>query len=83
MESRLKIHPHILTTLIDRCTADSLMYITVAGTGMLVLNTHKAANDLLERRGHNYSDRPRFISRCPCDSPWYMLTGFASHLISG
>jgi hypothetical protein len=40
---------------------DSLMYITVAGTGILVLNSHKAATELLEHRGHIYSDRPRFI----------------------
>ena len=50
------------------------MYITAAGTGMLVLNSHKAANDLLDRRGHIYSDRPRMISKCQCDDPWRMLT---------
>ena len=38
------------------------MYISIAGTGILVLNSHKAAADLLERRGQIYSDRPRLIS---------------------
>ena len=51
------------------------MYITAAGTGILVLNSHKAANDLFDRRGHIYSDRPRLISMCWCDSHWCMLTG--------
>ena len=43
-------------------SSDSLMYISIAGTGILVLNSHKAAADLLERRGQIYSDRPRLIS---------------------
>ena len=38
------------------------MYLTVAGQGILVINTHRVAADLLDRRGHIYSDRPRFIS---------------------
>jgi len=44
------------------------MYLTVGGQGILVINTHRVAADLLERRGHIYSDRPRMISkfrRCP------------------
>ena len=41
-----------------------LTYFTVAGQGVLVLNTRGAAADLLERRGHIYSDRPRMISKC-------------------
>ena len=45
---------------------DHLMYITAAGQGLLVLNSHRAANDLLVRRGHIYSDRPRMISECQC-----------------
>jgi len=40
------------------------MYMTVAGRGVLVINAHKVAGDLLERRGHIYSDRPRLISKC-------------------
>ena len=41
-----------------------LVYLTVCGRGILVLNTRGAAVDLLERRGHIYSDRPRMISMC-------------------
>jgi len=50
---------------------------------MLVLNSHKAVNDLLDRRGRIYSDRPRFISKCWCDSARRMLTGVASQTTSG
>jgi len=39
-----------------------LVYLTVGGQGILVLNTHRVAADLLDRRGHIYSDRPRMIS---------------------
>jgi len=45
-----------------------LMYLTVGGQGILVINTHRVAADLLDRRGNIYSDRPRMISeyqRCP------------------
>ncbi|TDL15489.1 cytochrome P450 [Rickenella mellea] len=38
-----------------------LIYITVAGQGMLILNSHKVAADLLDRRAAIYSDRPRLI----------------------
>ena len=41
-----------------------LVYITVAGQGILVLNSHQVATDLLDRRGHIYSGRPRMISNC-------------------
>ena len=55
--------------------AGPLVYLTVGGQGILVLNTHQAAADLLDRRGHIYSDRPRMISKCGfCGLPW-------SHLI--
>ena len=43
-----------------------LLYLTVGGQGILVLNTHQSAADLLDRRGHIYSDRPRMISKCGC-----------------
>jgi len=41
-----------------------LMYLTLGGQGILVINTHRVAADLLDRRGHIYSDRPRMISKC-------------------
>ena len=41
-----------------------LTYLTVGGQGILVINTHSVAADLLDRRGNIYSDRPRMISEC-------------------
>ena len=43
-----------------------MVYLTVGSQGILVLNTHKVAADLLDRRGHIYSDRPRMISEYCC-----------------
>ena len=40
----------------------ALVYLNVAGQKMLVLNTHRVAADLLDRRGTIYNDRPQFIS---------------------
>ena len=54
---------HISRKLIFSSNADSLMYITAAGQGILVLNSHKAVGDLLDRRGQIYGDRPRLISK--------------------
>jgi hypothetical protein len=38
-----------------------VVYLSVLGRSMIVLNSQKAAADLLGRRASNYSDRPRFI----------------------
>ncbi|KAI1474523.1 cytochrome P450 [Daldinia eschscholtzii] len=38
-----------------------IVYFNVLGNHMVVLNTQKAANELLDRRGANYQDRPRFV----------------------
>ncbi|KAJ3847214.1 cytochrome P450 [Lentinula lateritia] len=38
-----------------------LVQINVAGQSIVIMNTHKVASDLLDRRGPIYSDRPRFI----------------------
>lgn len=37
-----------------------VIYTNVLGQHMICLNTEKAAADLLDRRGANYCDRPRF-----------------------
>ncbi|THU96695.1 cytochrome P450 [Dendrothele bispora CBS 962.96] len=38
-----------------------IVYLNLAGTDMVILNSHKAATDLLDRRTTIYSDRPRNI----------------------
>ena len=56
--------PSTFSKLIPVSNIGPLVYLTVGGQGILVLNTHQAAADLLDRRGHIYSDRPRMISKC-------------------
>jgi len=38
-----------------------VVYFKIFGRPMIVLNTLKAARDLMEKRGLNYSCRPRFV----------------------
>lgn len=38
-----------------------VLYFETFGTKWIVLNSLKSAVDLLDKRGSNYSDRPRFI----------------------
>ncbi|KAJ3898383.1 cytochrome P450 [Lentinula edodes] len=38
-----------------------IVYLNIAGQNMIVLGTHKAAADLLDRRANIYSDRPDLI----------------------
>ncbi|EEB90484.1 hypothetical protein MPER_11305, partial [Moniliophthora perniciosa FA553] len=38
-----------------------LVYINVAGQDIVIMNSHKVAADLLDRRGPIYSNRPRWI----------------------
>jgi hypothetical protein len=40
--------------------AGDVMYLEVFGKPMVVLDTHEAAVDLLEKKGSIYSDRPEF-----------------------
>ena len=47
--------------MLTTCAGD-IVYLEVFGHGVLVLNSHAAAVDLLDRRGVKYGDRPAFIS---------------------
>lgn len=42
----------------DKTTGD-LIYIEILGTRLLVLNSEKVAEELLDKRSQNYSDRPQ------------------------
>ncbi|KII86913.1 hypothetical protein PLICRDRAFT_273725 [Plicaturopsis crispa FD-325 SS-3] len=44
-----------------RAFGSDIIYVNLAGTPMIILNSSKAANDLLERRSSNYSGRPLSI----------------------
>ncbi|KAF9463391.1 cytochrome P450 [Collybia nuda] len=39
----------------------SIISLNIVGQPMIILNTHKVASELLNRRSQIYSDRPRFI----------------------
>lgn len=43
--------------------AGDLVHISAAGQDFLILNSHKVAADLLDRRAAIYSDRPRLIGQ--------------------
>lgn len=44
----------------------SVMFLNMAGQPFVVLSSDAAAQDLLSRRGAQYSDRPRMVMvRCP------------------
>ena len=53
--------------------AGPLVYLTMPGQGILIINTHQVAADLLDRRGHIYSDRPRMISKCRSSIISYLI----------
>jgi hypothetical protein len=47
--------------IVKRSRTGDLIYLNAAGQPIVVLNTHKVAGDLLNRRSRIYSDRPRNI----------------------
>ncbi len=38
------------------------MYVSALGRGIIIINSHRVAIDLLEKRSNIYSDRPTYIS---------------------
>lgn len=38
-----------------------MLFFETFGTKWVVLNSQRAAVELLEKRGSNYADRPRFV----------------------
>ncbi|KAH9033933.1 cytochrome P450 [Lactarius hengduanensis] len=55
-----------------------LMYLSVFGQGILVINSQRVAVDLLEKRSNIYSDRPRYISlgEFLTENLTFFLTGY-------
>ena len=43
------------------CIGD-VVYTTICGKPVIVLNSIDAARDLMDKRGANYSDRPRVVA---------------------
>jgi cytochrome P450 len=52
--------PHIMYTEMGRKYQSDLLYLDMAGTSTLILNSAEAANDLLVGRSKFYSERPQF-----------------------
>ena len=48
-------------SLLSWTITGDVVYLSALGRTIIVLNSQKAAADLLGRRARNYSDRPRFI----------------------
>ncbi|KAG8877871.1 hypothetical protein FRB97_002942 [Tulasnella sp. 331] len=46
------------------CKYGPISYISIANKSALVINSHEAALDLLDKRAAVYSDRPRFVMAC-------------------
>ncbi|KAI0051065.1 cytochrome P450 [Auriscalpium vulgare] len=57
-----------------------VIYLSAFGQPMIFLNTQKAAADLLDRRAHIYSDRPRLIvaSEISCGGFFLAFTRYGS-----
>jgi hypothetical protein len=47
--------------ILKRNELGDVVYFKIFGRPMIVLNTLKAARDLMEKRSLNYSCRPRFV----------------------
>jgi hypothetical protein len=50
-----------LSTRLKPTGLGDLIYLNAAGQPMVILNSHKIATDLLDRRAAKYSDRPPLI----------------------
>ena len=59
--SVLTLHPALAHSEAHRIGPGDLIYLNVAGQPIVILNSHKVAGDLLDRRSKIYSDRPRNI----------------------
>jgi hypothetical protein len=50
----------LIDVLADRL-AGEVVYLHVLGIGLVFINSPDAANDLLDKRGSIYSDKPSFV----------------------
>ena len=54
---------HMLSPFKLQNASGDVIYLSIplVGLHIVVLNSLKAANDLLDRRAHNYADRPKWV----------------------
>ena len=62
--SVISLHPFFAHPEAQWIGPGDLIYLNVAGQPIVILNSHKVAGDLLDRRSRIYSDRPRSIVGC-------------------
>jgi hypothetical protein len=54
--------PKMLLIIKPNNLVDSdILYLNVLGRPIIVINSTKVAHELLDKRGANYADRPRFV----------------------
>ncbi|OQV04034.1 hypothetical protein CLAIMM_08984 [Cladophialophora immunda] len=56
-----KSHPEYQYTQWGKDYGSDVLYFNVLGRPIIVLNSVEACHDLLDKRGPNYNDRPRFV----------------------
>ncbi|KAK3375854.1 hypothetical protein B0T24DRAFT_490609, partial [Lasiosphaeria ovina] len=54
-------HPESQYTQWGKDYGSDILHFSVLGRSIVVLNSVEAARDLLDKRGANYADRPRFV----------------------
>ena len=47
--------------IIEECSLGDIVYLNALGQGIIILDSHRRAVDLLDKRAVNYSDRPRGV----------------------
>jgi hypothetical protein len=60
-EIRSVLSQFTLCSFLKHAQPGDLIYLNAAGQPIVILNSHKVAGDLLDRRATTYSDRPRSI----------------------
>ena len=55
----VKLHPFYVSLACVLIIPGDFIYLEILGTRLLVLNSEKVAQDLLDKRSQNYSDRPQ------------------------
>lgn len=54
-------HPEYDYTRWGKQLSSDILHLSVLGRSIIVLNSVEAARDLMDKRGANYADRPRFV----------------------
>lgn len=53
-------HPLLVQRLFTDCFAGDIFYLEILGRKIVIVNSYEIANELMDKRSANYSDRPVF-----------------------